>query len=119
MAERPVTDDNDRFKASNILGDLIDQIMPAVSASNSVSTAWYDTVSSIRSFNNDDTQKVQLGTQLADHSTVIDLKNGVLIVETDHPGRLQLLQMHKRYILEGLRRKVPDLEIKNISYKIK
>lgn len=119
MAERSMTDDNEKYKASTIINGLMDQIMPVANTANSVSTAWYDTVSSIRSFNTDVTQKVQLGNQLADHSNVIDLKNGILIVETDHPGRLQMLQMHKRYILEGLRRRVPNLEIKNISYKMK
>lgn len=112
-------DNNDKYKASTIINELMDQIQPAVDSASSVSSAWYDTVSSIRSFNRDDSQKVQLGTQLADHSRIVDLKNGILFVETDHPGRLQLLQMHKRYILEGLHRRVTDLEIKNITYKIK
>ncbi len=115
-----MNDADEKFKASAIINKLFAQLEPNLMQNASdVSTAWYETVSSIRNFTQDETKKVQIGTQLADHSRIIDLKNGVLTVETDHPGRLQLLQIHKRYILEGLHRKVPDLEIKNILYRLK
>lgn len=115
-----MNDVNDKYKASSIVTELMSQLdKTLVDNAGDVSTAWYETVKTIKSFNQDDTSRIQTGTHLADHSRVIDCKNGVLVVETDHPGRLQLLQMHKRYILEGLRRKVPQLEIKNITYKLK
>ncbi len=113
-------DSDEKYKASSIISQLMNQLDTSLMKNaGDVSKAWYDTVKTIKSFNQEDTSRVQVGTQLADHSRVIDVKNEVLIVETDHPGRLQLLQIHKKYILEGLRRKVPDIPIKNITYKLK
>ncbi|AEE15464.1 DciA family protein [Treponema brennaborense] len=59
------------------------------------------------------------GQKLADHSKIIDLKNGVLLIETDHPGWIQLFEMHRAYILKGLKMKIPMLEIKSLSYRLK
>ncbi len=58
------------------------------------------------------------GPQMADHSRVIDFKNGILLVETDHSGWTQLLQLNSKYILKGLRMKFPELEIKTMHYRL-
>ena len=47
------------------------------------------------------------------------MKNGILVVETDHPGRIQLLQMYKNYIQTGLNKKLSELKIKNIVFRLK
>lgn len=59
------------------------------------------------------------GTNLASHSRVIDMKNGLLIAEADHPGWIELLQLHKKYILNGLNMRFPELNIKNIVFRLK
>lgn len=59
------------------------------------------------------------GQNLADHSKVIDFKNGTLLVEADHPGWIELLQLHKRYILNGLRMENSSLGIENIVFRLK
>ena len=38
------------------------------------------------------------GLNMAGHSRVIDLKNGILLIEADHPGWISLIQFHKKYI---------------------
>ena len=48
------------------------------------------------------------GTQLFDHSRIVDLKNGILLVETDHPAWSQMLQFHKKFILTGLNKICAD-----------
>ena len=58
------------------------------------------------------------GPQLASHSRVMDLKNNCLIIEVDHSGWIQLLQMNKAYILKGLKMKSPKLNICNLSFKL-
>ncbi len=58
------------------------------------------------------------GPQLAAHSRVMDLKNGCLVVEVDHSGWIQLLQMNKAYILKGLKMKSPSLNVSNLSFKL-
>ena len=59
------------------------------------------------------------GQNLSDHTSVVDLKNGVLLVEADHPGWIELLQLHKRYILTGLRMENSSLGIENIVFRLK
>lgn len=59
------------------------------------------------------------GEKIMHHSRVLDLKNGVLIVEADHSGWIQLLQLHKKYILKGLKMRLPEIEINNLTFKLK
>ena len=59
------------------------------------------------------------GQNLADHSRVIDLKNGVLLVEADHPGWISLLQMHQKFIIRGMNMKSPDLKISTLAFRLK
>lgn len=59
------------------------------------------------------------GQNLSDHTSVVDLKNGVLLVEADHPGWIELLQLHKRYILNGLKMENSSLGIENIVFRLK
>ena len=59
------------------------------------------------------------GQNLAAHSRIIDIKNGIVLVEADHPGWIQLLKIHQNYILKGLQIKFPELKIRNIVYRLK
>lgn len=59
------------------------------------------------------------GLNMAGHSRVIDLKNGILIIEADHPGWISLIQFHKKYILTGLRMKFPETEFKTLAFRLK
>ena len=54
------------------------------------------------------------GDDIAAHSSVKDVKQGVVIVEVDHPGWLQMLQMKKGTILRNMKRRYPELDIKDI-----
>ncbi|MGN0729471.1 DUF721 domain-containing protein [Treponema sp.] len=59
------------------------------------------------------------GANMAGHSRVVDLKNGILFVEADHPGWISLIQMHKKYILTGLKMKFPRIEFKTLAFRLK
>ena len=59
------------------------------------------------------------GENLASHSRIIDLKNGVLLVEADHPGWIELLQLHKVFILKGMKMEKPEIEINSIVFRLK
>jgi hypothetical protein len=54
----------------------------------------------------------------AAHSRVVDLKRCVLLVETDHPGWIQLLRTKQRQLLDALRRRFSDLTIRGISFRL-
>lgn len=59
------------------------------------------------------------GENLSDHSWVIDLKKGVLFVEVDHPGWIEILNTYRRYILNKMRKKFPKTEFKTLAFTVK
>ena len=72
---------------------------------------WKKIVTSVKSVINPD-----CGNTMYSHSQIIDVKNGTLILQVDHPGFIQLFETHKKYILRGLEMHLPQMNIKNISY---
>lgn len=59
------------------------------------------------------------GLKLADYSRIVDLNHKTLVVEVDHPGIMQLLQMKYSEILRRLRHHYPQLEIADIRMFVK
>ena len=72
---------------------------------------WKKIVTSVKSVINPD-----CGNTMYSHSQIIDVKNGTLILQVDHPGFIQLFETYKKYILRGLEMHLPQMNIKNISY---
>lgn len=58
------------------------------------------------------------GSRLGDHSRPADIRHGVLIVETEHSGWIQLLQLHQEKILDEIGRRYPDLGITGLAFRI-
>jgi hypothetical protein len=52
------------------------------------------------------------------HSRIGGLEKGVLQVEADHPGWIQLLQTRQREILNAARRRFPELTLSGISFRL-
>ena len=75
--------------------------------------SWKAVLQKIKSEKNPST-----GQNLASHSRVVDLKNGVLLVEADHPGWIELLQLYKQFILTGLKKAEKDIKIETIAFKL-
>ncbi len=59
-----------------------------------------------------------VGTRFASHSHVVDIDKGLLIVEAEHPGWIQLLQMRQSKILEDAVRRYPELGLRGIAFKL-
>ncbi len=51
---------------------------------------------------------------IAAHTEPVDVKNGSLIIFTDHPGWMQKLEFHKARILKRLQKRHPELRIRSI-----
>lgn len=60
-----------------------------------------------------------LGKNLASHSRVIDLKNGILLVEADHPAWIQTLKIYQKYIIKGLNMRISNLKISSMAFRLK
>ena len=61
----------------------------------------------------------KVGQNLYDHSSVCELKNGILLIEADHPGWIQMLQMNSQYIIRGLKMYASELNICSLAFKLK
>ena len=59
------------------------------------------------------------GEDMVSHSSVKDLTNGILLVEADHPGWIQLLQMRKKKILKNIHTFYPELDVISIRFILK
>ena len=96
--------------ASEMINKVFSNIdVSQIEKGNSLSNAWKETVEKIYKY----------GQKLVCHSQIVDLKNGILLVETDHPGWNQILQNNKNFILKGLRLKVKDIQIKSLAFRVK
>ncbi|MBT3273773.1 MAG: DUF721 domain-containing protein [Spirochaetales bacterium] len=54
------------------------------------------------------------GEDLAAHTEVKDVVRGAVLIEADHPGWLQMLQIKKPQILKGIQKSFPELDIVDI-----
>ncbi len=59
------------------------------------------------------------GERLASHTSIKEIKNGCMYIETDHSGWIQLLQLHKRKILYALKKEFSSINIKEFLYTVK
>jgi hypothetical protein len=58
------------------------------------------------------------GLDLSSHTNISDIRNGFLIVQVDHPGWMQMLQMKQNYIINQVKKRYPELGINAISIRL-
>jgi hypothetical protein len=88
-------------------GDLIEHILAPDAAEQA--KGWARFFSSWRS---------SAGDQLAAHTRPVDVKNGIVIVEAEHPGWVQLLQLRQESLLEAIKKAFPELGIRGIAFRL-
>jgi hypothetical protein len=59
-----------------------------------------------------------VGLRLAAHSRVADVDKAMLVVEAEHPGWIQLLQMRQSSILEAVSKRFPELGLRGIVFRL-
>lgn len=92
-----------------------------VSSANEICSVWKKVVSGVHSMKHeseDSEQRIPIGERLADNTRVVDLKNGILLVETDHPGWIQYLKTYQKFILNGLKMNLPDMKISSLAFRV-
>ena len=55
---------------------------------------------------------------VAVHSRIRELERGVLQVEADHPGWIQILQTRQGELLSAAQRRYPELDIRAIAFRL-
>ena len=111
MNERIISAADMMLQAANI----------GISEANEICSVWKKVVSGVKSYkhNDEDSEKrMPLGERLAGNTRVIDLKNGVLLVESDHPCWIQYLRMYQKFILNGLKMNLPNLKISTLAFRV-
>ena len=86
-----------------------------------ITSTWKKVVSRVHSnkYESEDSERrIPIGERLAGNTRVVDLKNGVLLVEADHSGWIQYLRFYQNYILKGLKMELPDLKITSLAYRL-
>lgn len=59
-----------------------------------------------------------VGERIAAHSQVKDIDNGVVLVEVDHPGWIQMIQLKQTQFVQALRRRYPDLQLRGLRLQL-
>ncbi len=62
--------------------------------------------------------KTVAGEPFGEHSRPVEIEDGTLIVEVDHPGWLQLLLMKKASLLSAVREAAPGAGIRDLVLRL-
>ena len=62
--------------------------------------------------------KAIAGARLGEHTRPVDIKHGLLIVEAEHQGWMQLLQLRQDSILDEIQKKFAALEIRALVFRL-
>jgi len=92
-----------------------------ISYANDLCNVWKKVVSKVHSYKDDSLnseRRMPIGERLADNTRVVDLKNGILLIETDHPGWIQYLKTYQKFILNGLKMNLPELKISSLAFRV-
>ena len=87
-------------------------------AGKELPSIWKRVVSKIGKKEDSEDDEICIGERQAGNSKVIDLKNGVLLVEANHSGWIQYLKMYQKFILKGLKWNLPDLTINTLAFRV-
>ena len=52
------------------------------------------------------------------HSRISNLERGLLLVEADHPGWIQILQTRQSELLLAVQKRYPELNIRGIAFRL-
>ncbi|HUW39890.1 MAG TPA: DUF721 domain-containing protein [Rectinemataceae bacterium] len=58
------------------------------------------------------------GERLAAHSKIVEIERDFLIVEAEHPGWIQLLQLRQSELLASVQRRFPELSLRGIAFRL-
>jgi hypothetical protein len=108
-------------KAGDIISGLFKQrfgedFMENARLSAELFNSWEKTVCQVWPHGED--QKSEDIPAAAVHSRIKELERGVLFVEADHPGWLQILQTRQAELLFAIQRRCPKLDIKGIAFRL-
>jgi hypothetical protein len=108
------------YSAAEVISALFEKIDPEkLQNVNVLLSAWKKVLFSMDERKEQrDGEKSYNGENLYYHSKIVDIKNGILMIEVDHPGWIQLFQISQKYILNGLKKNAPKMQISVLSFRL-
>ena len=55
---------------------------------------------------------------VAVHSQIRELERGILLIEADHPGWIQILQIKQAELLKAVQRRCPEMDVRGIAFTL-
>ncbi len=108
--------ENNVIQAKELINKLFKNInMGDFEKSIQVNNTWKEILETIKS---NSLNGNNIGKNMAAHSKVSDLKNGILLIEVDHSGWIQMIKTYQKYIMNGLKNKIPELKINALAFKL-
>jgi predicted nucleic acid-binding Zn ribbon protein len=107
-------------KAGEIISLLLKQrfgvdFVDNARSSSELFNSWERTVCQVWSRGNDQEEDIPAA---AVHSRIKELERGVLIVEADHPGWIQILQTKQAELLQAIQYRYPRQDIRGIAFRL-
>lgn len=59
-----------------------------------------------------------VGERIAAHSSVKDIQAGIVVVEVDHPGWIQMIQLKQSQFVRALQKRYPNLQIHGLKMQL-
>lgn len=116
LKEENGLNDSNMMSAGDMVNLICKNLDPStVRNAGKIINLWKEIVESIKSTS---INGENIGRNMSSHSRVIDLQNGVLLVEADHPGWIQMIGNYKKYILKGFKLKAPELDVNTIAFRL-
>lgn len=101
---------NEFTDLSNIISKVFEKIdKNKIEDSNNLINAYNEIVQNI----------AKSGKLLREHTRVHDVKNGILYIESDHPGLSSLLHLYSHYIISELKKRVGETKITALRFRAK
>ena len=106
----------DEISASEMINKIYENINKTEFKTKKIINIWKYAVESVKSnsLNGDN-----LGKKISAHSQVIDLKNGILFIEVDHSGWIQIIKTYQQYLKKYINSAIPELKIDSIAFDVK
>lgn len=106
---------NNIINASEMISKVFSNIEASdLENANKISTIWKKVVRGIKN-----TRDEHYGDKIASHSDVVDFRNGQLLIETDHSGWIQAMQLYSKFIVRGMNMNMPDFKVESLVFRLK
>ena len=110
-------------KAGDIVSALFKEkfgpeFMAAAKSTAGLFSSWINIIKEVWPWSDTDNPGFEDIPAAAVHSRIGELERGILLIEADHPGWIQILQTKQNQLLSAVQRRYPKLNIRGIAFRL-